>query len=81
MKDPTELEVLATEKLQKVLGEERGLDLLDRTLARGDFRLHTPADLARFGAMLKELGGFEAVLGSMLSVQATMRSVRKVAKD
>jgi len=74
--DLTELECLALAKLQAVLGEERGRDLLTTTLARHELRLHTPADLGQLGVLLRSETGFAAAVGSMLSVQATILAAR-----
>lgn len=77
MTERTELEQLALAKLERVLGPEVGARLLDETLRKHDFRVHTAADLKRLGSLLRDAGGYAGAVGSMLGVQAVILDTQK----
>lgn len=75
--DPSGCRELALQKLTRVFGEHRGDELLHETLAEIQLAtLETPGDLLRFGRALERRGGFEAAVGAMLSVQATLKGAK-----
>ncbi len=64
---------IATAKLTRVLGAERGQAALVAGLQRlGLQRLATPDDLFRLGADLERQGGFTATVGALLCLSAVM---------
>ena len=78
MTPPEELPLLelARQKLARIFGERRAEQLLAETMKQaGVEALATPADLLRVGRVLEERGGFEAAVGAILTMQATLRSV------
>lgn len=75
--DSSDLRALARSKLARVFGEHRADELLRATLAEVQLTtLSTPEDLMRFGRALERRGGFEAAVGALLCVQATLRGAK-----
>ena len=64
---------IAREKLTRVLGATKGATVFDATmLGLGMFDLATADDLYAFSQELTKLGGYEAAVGGLLSVQAAI---------
>ena len=74
------LERFAFEKLTRVLGATHGRGVFDETLAAaGLTAIRTPDDLYAFGARLSKRSGFEAAIGSLLTVAAVLRGASRHA--
>ncbi len=68
---------LARAKLARVLGPERGAKIYAEVLAElGLDDLRTADDLHAFGERLSSRRGFEAAVGSLLSVDAILRGAK-----
>lgn len=71
--DANELERLAIEKMERVLGSDRARALFERLVTRPGRRLATPNDLLHLSEAMTALGGMEGAVGAMLGVAAVLR--------
>lgn len=67
------MQAIASAKLAKVLGPERGQAVLAAGMHQlGMTKLDTADDLFKLGAALEQQGGFTATVGALLCLSAVM---------
>lgn len=76
---PNDIELLALQKMERVLGAERARHLLARMVAEHQLVLREPNDLLKLAAALRALGGIEAAVGAMVGVAAVLRGAHDPA--
>lgn len=70
------LRQLALTTMAHIPGEGRAYELLASVCEKEHLTLATADELFRFANELSKLGGFEGVLGALLSVRAIMRGAK-----